>query len=121
MARTLKEVIDSLPLDERQEVEARAAWLIAEETRLRDLMHELRSHFEPMGGKLRVTVEFPNRRPMEMTDPDDIVAEETAIRRDRPKSRSWRFRSIDRARKNQSLRDGSSAGRHERMRAKRPA
>jgi DNA-binding XRE family transcriptional regulator len=37
MARTLKEVIESLPLDERREVEAQAAKLIDEEMTLRDL------------------------------------------------------------------------------------
>lgn len=37
MARTLKEVIESLPFDERREVETRAAKLIEEEMTLRDL------------------------------------------------------------------------------------
>jgi hypothetical protein len=43
MARTLKEVIASLPLDEQQDVAAQAARLIEEEMTLRDLRkaHEL--------------------------------------------------------------------------------
>jgi transcriptional regulator with XRE-family HTH domain len=43
MARTLDEVISGLPLDQQQEIEARAAQLIEEEMTLRDLRkaHEL--------------------------------------------------------------------------------
>jgi len=113
MARTLKKVIESLPLDEQQEVAAQAAGLIEEEMTLRDLRkaHELtqqriaealnisqdgvsrienrsdfllstlRSYVEAMGGRLRLVVEFPNRKPIALTGLDDIGAVEKPARR----------------------------------------
>jgi transcriptional regulator with XRE-family HTH domain len=115
MARTLKDVIESLPLDEQQDVAARAAHLIEEEMTLRDLRkaHELtqeriaealhisqngvsriekrsdfllstlRSYIEAMGGKLRLVVEFPNRKPVALTGLDDFGTVEKPTRRKR--------------------------------------
>jgi transcriptional regulator with XRE-family HTH domain len=117
MARTLKEVIESLPLDEQQDVGAQAARLIEEEMTLRDLRkaHELtqeriaealhisqdgvsriekrsdfllstlRSYIEAMGGKLRLVVEFPDRKPVALTGLDDIGAVKKPTRRKRTK------------------------------------
>jgi len=113
MAWTLKEVIESLPLDEQREIEAQAARLIEEEMTLRDLhkAHELtqeriaealhisqdgvsriekrsdfllstlRSYVEAMGGKLRLVVEFPNRKPVALTGLNAIGAAEKPARR----------------------------------------
>jgi transcriptional regulator with XRE-family HTH domain len=118
MARTLKEVMAGLPLDEQQEVAAQAARLIEEEMTLRDLRkaHELtqeriaealhisqdgvsriekrsdfllstlRSYVEAMGGKLRLVVEFPNRKPVALAGLDDIGAVEKPVRRKRAKA-----------------------------------
>ncbi len=98
--RTLDEVIKDLPLDQQQDVEAQATYLIEEEMTLRDLRkaHELtqqriaealhisqdgvsriekrsdfllstlRSYVEAMGGKLRVIAEFPDRKPVIISD-----------------------------------------------------
>jgi len=113
----LKEVIESLPLDEQQDVGAQAARLIEEEMTLRDLRkaHELtqeriaealhisqdgvsriekrsdfllstlRSYIEAMGGKLRLVVEFPDRKPVALTGLDDIGAVKKPTRRKRTK------------------------------------
>lgn len=114
MARRLKEVIDSLPIDQQREIEALATRLIEEEMTLRDLRkaHELtqervaealhisqdgvsriekrsdfllstlRSYVEAMGGKLRLVVEFPNRKPVILSGLDSIgLAQSTPRRR----------------------------------------
>jgi len=118
MARTLREVIESLPLDEQQDVEAQAARLIEKEMTLRDLrkareltqeriaealhisqngvsrigkrsdflLSTLRSYIEAMGGKLRLVVEFPDRKPVALTGLDDIGAVKTLTRRKRSKA-----------------------------------
>lgn len=118
MARTLRQVMASLPLDEQQDVAAQAARLIEEEMTLRDLRkaHELtqariaealrisqdgvsriekrsdfllstlRSYVEAMGGKLRLVVEFPNRKPVALAGLDDIGAVERTARRERTKA-----------------------------------
>lgn len=104
MARTLIEVIEGLPRDHQEEVEAQAARLIEDEMTLRDLRraHELtqerlaealhisqdgvsrierrsdfllstlRSYIEAMGGKLRLIVEFPDRKPVVLSGLDEI-------------------------------------------------
>lgn len=104
MARTLNEVIEGLPRDHHEEVEAQAARLIEDEMTLRDLRraHELtqerlaaalhisqdgvsrierrsdfllstlRSYIEAMGGKLRLIVEFPDRKPVVLSGLDEI-------------------------------------------------
>lgn len=98
MAKTLDDMIASLPRGQQIEVAARAARLIGDEMSLRDLRkaHELtqarvadalnisqdgvsriekrsdfllstlRSYIEAMGGKLRLVVEFPDRRPVNL-------------------------------------------------------
>ena len=106
MARTLNDVIQGLPVDQQQEVAARAQRLIEDEMTLRDLRkaHEftqervaealrisqdgvsriekrsdfllstLRSYVEAMGGKLRLVVEFPDRKPVTLSDLDSLGA-----------------------------------------------
>ena len=118
MARTLNDVIQGLPVDQQQEVAARAQRLIEDEMTLRDLRkaHELtqermaealhisqdgvsriekrsdfllstlRSYVEAMGGKLRLVVEFPDRKPVSLSNLDSVGARmKTARKRKLPK------------------------------------
>jgi transcriptional regulator with XRE-family HTH domain len=115
MARKLDDVIRGLPLDQQQEIEARAARLIEDEMTLRDLRkaHELtqermaealhisqdgvsrlekrsdfllstlRSYVEAMGGKLRLVVEFPDRKPVMVSGLESLTARTKAEKRNR--------------------------------------
>lgn len=47
------------------------------------LLSTLRSYIEAMGGKLRLVVEFPDRKPVALTGLDDIGAVEKPARRKR--------------------------------------
>jgi DNA-binding XRE family transcriptional regulator len=122
MARTLNDVIEGLPLDQQQEIEAQAARLIEEEMTLRDLRkaHELtqermaealhisqdgvsriekrsdfllstlRSYIEAMGGKLRLVVEFPDRKPVTLSGLDSLSGSEKPMPR---KRKGWNERA----------------------------
>lgn len=115
MARTLDEVISSLPPDQQQDIAAASARLIEEEMTLRDLRkaHELtqtrmaealhisqdgvsriekrsdfllstlRSYVEAIGGQLRLTAEFPNRKPVIISGLDSLATEAKPHRRGR--------------------------------------
>ena len=113
MARTLDEVIGSLPPDQQRDIEAASSRLIEEEMTLRDLRkaHELtqtrmaealnisqdgvsriekrsdfllstlRSYIEAMGGQLRLTAEFPDRKPVNISGLDSLATEAKPQRR----------------------------------------
>ena len=81
MGKSLKELLDEFPAEEREEILAETARLSAEYRALLETarmakrgglrLSELREHVETCGGKLRLVIEFPGQEPVDLADIDD--------------------------------------------------
>lgn len=83
MSKSLKELLDEFPEEEREEILAETARLSAEYRALLETarmakrgglrLSELREHVETSGGKLRLVIEFPGQEPVDLAEIDDTA------------------------------------------------
>ena len=108
MGKSLKELLDEFPEDEREEILAETARLSAEYRALLEAarmakrgglqLSELRQLVETGCGKLRLVVEFAGQEPVELADIDDTAEnrEHRAVHRQKNQERKMALKSVRR-------------------------